>query len=132
MSRNCKVSAGEQSGLMDNKEFLDIVEGAIDLAFKGQFKLQMYEYLKSEKMTRRDVQEFIDGPTAQSMNLIIYDLEDYIEGGADQNHKQLREAYGFLGKPEARKIKNYLESILKDAWNYERDKRPGRKRKSSK
>lgn len=132
MSRNCKVPAGKQSGLMDNKEFLEIIEGSIDLAFKGQFKLRMYEYLKGEKITRRDVQEFIDGPTAQSMTLMIYDLEEYIEGGADNMHKQLREAYGFLGKPEARKIKNYLESILKDAWNYERDKRPGRKRKSSK
>ena len=132
MSRNCKVPTGEQTGLMDNREFLDIVEGAIDLAFKGQFKLHMYEYLKNEKITRRDVREFIDGPTAQSMTLMIYDLEEYIEGGADNMHKQLREAYGFLGKPEARKIKNYLESILQDAWNYERDKRPGRRKKSSK
>jgi hypothetical protein len=60
------------------------------------------------------------------------DLEDYLEGGNDEQHKQLREGYGYLGKPEARKIKDYLYSILEDAWKYEQEKRPGRRRKASK
>ena len=59
------------------------------------------------------------------------DLEDYLEGGNDAEHKQLREGYGHLGKPEARKIKNYLYGILQDAWRYEQEKKPGRRRKSS-
>jgi len=118
---------------MDNVNFLDIVEHAIDYAFKDhKFMLDMYAYLKNENMTRRDVQEFLEGPTAQNITLTIYDLEDYLEGGSDNQHKQLREAYGYLGKPEARKIKNYLESILQDAWRYEQEKKPGRRRKSSK
>ena len=66
------------------------------------------------------------------MQLTIYDLEDYLEGGNDSEHKQLREAYGHLGKPEARKIKDYLYKILEDAWKYEQEKRPGRRRKASK
>ena len=119
---------------MDNINFVDIVEHAIDYAFADnhKFMLDMYAYLKNENMTRRDVREFLEGPTAQNITLTIYDLEDYLEGGSDDQHKQLREAYGYLGKPEARKIKNYLESILQDAWRYEQEKKPGRRRKSSK
>ena len=119
---------------MDNKEFLNIIEHSIDYVFKDhhKFYLNMYAYLKSEKMSRRDVQEFLESSTAQNITLTIYDLEDYLEGGSDSQHKQLREAYGHLGKPEARKIKNHLESILQDAWRYEQEKKPGRRKKSSK
>ena len=41
----------------------------------------------------------------------------------------MREAYGHIPKPEARKIRKYLYGILEDAWKYERDRRPGRKTK---
>ena len=85
---------------MDNTwELLNIVERTIDSAFQGKQMLNMYEYLKSIKATKRDATEFIDS---------------------------------CLGKPEARKIKDYLYSILEDAWKYEQEKRPGRRRKASK
>ena len=35
-------------------------------------------------------------------------------------------------KPKARKIRNYLYSILEDAWRYSRDRKPGRRKKDSK
>jgi hypothetical protein len=110
-------------------QMYDVVEHTIDYAFKGKFMLNMYEYLKSIKATKRDVEEFINSPTALEINTLILDLEDYMEGGNDSQHKQLREAYGHLGKPEARKIRNYLYEILQDAWKYEQEKKPGRKRK---
>ncbi len=66
------------------------------------------------------------------MSETVLDLEAYIKGGNDNNHKQLREAYGHIPKPQARKIKNYLYSILEDAWRYQRDRRPGRRKKVSK
>lgn len=110
-------------------QMYDVVEHTIDYAFKGKFMLNMYEYLKSIKATKRDVEEFINSPTALEINGLILDLEDYIEGGNDSIHKQLREAYGHLGKPEARKIRNYLYDLLQDAWKYEQEKKPGRKRK---
>tara|TARA_Y100000996_G_C22523603_1_gene643479 strand:- start:256 stop:624 length:369 start_codon:yes stop_codon:yes gene_type:complete len=110
-------------------QMYDVVEHTIDYAFKGKFMLNMYEYLKSIKATKRDVEEFINSPTALEINSLILDLEDYIEGGDDSIHKQLREAYGHLGKPEARKIRNYLYDLLQDAWKYEQEKKPGRKRK---
>ena len=110
-------------------QMYDVVEHTIDYAFKGKFMLNMYEYLKSIKATKRDVEEFINSPTALEINTLILALEDYMEGGNDSQHKQLREAYGHLGKPEARKIRNYLYEILQDAWKYEQEKKPGRKRK---
>ncbi len=113
-------------------EMYSIVENTIDYAFKGKQMLNMYDYLKSNKATKRDVQEFIESSVAREIQLLIMDLEDYIEGGNDEQHKQLREGYGHLGKPEARKIKDYLLSILEDAWKYEQEKRTGRRRKSSK
>ena len=90
----------------------------------------MYDYLKSNKATKRDAQEFIDSDVARELQLLIMDLEEYLEGGNDEQHKQLREGYGHLGKPEARKIKDYLLSLLQDAWRYEQEKKPGRKRSS--
>jgi len=113
-------------------EMYDILEHTIEYAFKGKFMLDMYEYLKSVKATKRDVKEFIESPTAAEINELILDLEDYVEGGNDSQHKQLREAYGHLGKPDARKIRNYLYKLLEDAWKYEKEKKPGRKKRPSK
>jgi hypothetical protein len=118
--------------MMDKAEFYDIVELSIDLAFQGKYKLNMYDYLKSIKATKKDMDEFLESATSREIELLIIDLDDYLEGGSDEIHKQLREAYGHLGKPEARKIRNYLNAILQDAEKYGKEKRPGRKRKTSK
>ena len=108
------------------------VERAIDLAFKGQFVLKFYDYLKTRKALRREVEEFIESKTAANLNEIVMDLEEYLKGGSDKEHQQLREGYGYLSKPEARKVKNYLYNILEDAWRYSHDKRPGRRKKQTK
>ena len=55
-----------------------------------------------------------------------------VNNGNDNMHKQLREGYGFIPKPQARKIKNYLQNILDDATRYSNDRRPGRRKKDSK
>lgn len=70
--------------------------------------------------------------TAAEIKSLVLDLEGYLEGGDDSTHKQLREGYGNLGKPEARKIKNYLESIINDAGRYMNDKKTRRKGRTSK
>lgn len=108
------------------------VERAIDLAFKGQFVLKFYDYLKIRKTLRREVEEFIESKTASNINEVIMDLDAYIEGGDDNQHKQLREAYGYISKPQARKIRNYLYGILEDAWKYSYEKRPGKRKKKTK
>ena len=63
---------------------------------------------------------------------LIVELNEYIKGGVDNEHKQLREAYHHIPKPQARKIKNYFCRILEDAVRYQHDRRPGRRKKPSK
>mgnify|MGYP003705592717 CR=1 FL=1 len=108
------------------------VEKAIDYAFRGQFVLKFYDYLKVRGTKRIEVDEFIESSTANEINNLVMDLDDYLEGGADEIHKQLREAYGHIPKPQARKIRNYLYGILEDAWRYNHDKRRGRRKKKTK
>ncbi len=106
-----------------------IVEKAIDYAFEEKkFLLKFYEYLKSTKTTGIQVKEFNESGTANELRQIIGELEGYIKGGNDKDHRMLREAYGHLPKPEARKIKNYLNLILEDASRYQKDKRRGRRK----
>lgn len=111
-------------------EVYNDVEKAIDYAFNGQFVLKFYDYLKIRGTKRSEVEEFIESKTANEINNLVMDLDDYLEGGADDIHKQLREGYGHIPKPQARKIRNYLYGILEDAWKYSYDRRPGRKKKT--
>jgi hypothetical protein len=108
------------------------VEKAIDLAFNGQFVLKFYDYLKIRGAKKVEIEEFIESNTANEINNLVMDLDDYLEGGSDEIHKQLREGYGHIPKPQARKIRNYLYGILEDAWRYNHDKRPGRRKKQTK
>ena len=108
------------------------VEKAIDYAFGGQFVLKFYDYLKVRGTKKSEVDEFISSVTASELSDLVNELEEYLEGGADNNHKVLREAYGHIPKPQARKIKNYLCGILDDAKKYSYDRRPGRRKKQSK
>ena len=113
-------------------DIFDLVEHAIDNAFEGQMNLKFYDYLKDNKTKKHEVDTFIDSTTATELNDLTQELEEYIKGGADNEHKQLREGYGHIPKPQARKIRNYLEGFLEDAKRYSNDKRPGRRKKQSK
>lgn len=113
-------------------EVYNDVEKAIDYAFNGQFVLKFYDYLKIRGTKRYEVEEFIESTTANEINNLVMDLDTNLEGGADDLHKQLREAYGHIPKPQARKIRNYIYGILEDAWKYSNDKRPGRRKKNTK
>lgn len=108
------------------------VEKAIDFAFEGQFVLKFYDYLKIRNTRRKDVEEFLNSSTKREIHTLIEELNEYLEGGPDNNHKQLREAYGHIPKPQARKIKNYLNDIIEDAVRYHYDKRPGKRKKQTK
>ena len=113
-------------------DIYDLVEHAIDNAFEGNMNLKFYDFLKSNKIKRHEIESFIESATAAELSDITLDLEEYINGGQDNEHKQLREGYGHIPKPQARKIKNYLYGILEDAWRYSRDRRPGRRKKQTK
>ena len=119
------------SKMRDEETYYD-VEKAIELAFEGKFVIDFYQYLKVKKILKSEVDEFIESSTASEISDVVLELEEYIKGGDDNEHKQIREGYHHIPKPQARKIKNYLYKILEDAWRYSRDKKPGRKRKTSK
>ncbi len=116
-----------------DQEVYEIVEQSIDVAFEQhKFQLKFYDYLRVINAKRKDVDEFIVSSTSKEIKDLVLDLEEYLEGGQDNEHKQLREGYGHIPKPQARKIKNYLYSILEDAWRYSNDRKPGRRKKQSK
>ena len=116
-----------------DEEIYDIVEKAVDYSFNHKFPLKnFYTYLLHRKYKRTDVQQFLESSTVKHIEETVDDLTEYLKGGQDRPHKALKEAYGFLGKPEARKVKAYLQQIIDDARKYHYDRRPGRRKKKSK
>ena len=95
-------------------------------------QLKFYEFLKYRKTTKAEVDAFLQSSTAKELADEVLELQEYIKGGKDNLHQQLREAYGHIPKPQARKIKAYLGRILEDAVRYQHDRRPGRRKKKSK
>ena len=113
-------------------DIYDLIEHAIEYSFEGKMNLKFYDYLRSNKVKKQEIDSFIESATAHQINDLTKDLDEYLEGGNDDIHKQLREGYGHIPKPQARKIKNYLYGILEDAWRYSHDRKPGRRRKQTK
>ena len=116
----------------DFETVYDMIEHAIELAFDGKMQLKFYEFLKYRKTKKAEVDAFLQSSTAKELANEVTELQEYIKGGKDNLHQQLREAYGHIPKPQARKIKAYLGRILEDAVRYSHDRRPGRRKKNSK
>ena len=112
------------------EEVYYVLEEALELAFKGQFVIKLYEYFQSRGVTKAEADQFLNSSTANEIASLVTELTEYIKGGIDSEHKQLREAYHHIPKPQARKIRDYLACILEDAVRYSDDKRRGRKRRS--
>lgn len=116
---------------MDIKEVSYDIEKSIDFAFSGKFILNFYDYLKIKEVRKKDIDAFLtESPAIRNIYYLVNELNEYMEGGDDSKHKQLREAYKHIPKPQARKIKNYLMSIIEDGFRYSNEKKPGRKKKS--
>ena len=116
----------------DFENVYDMLEHAIEYAFQGKMQLKFYEFLKYRKTTKAEVDAFLQSSTAKELADEVLELQEYIKGGKDNLHQQLREAYGHIPKPQARKIKAYLGRILEDAVRYSNDRKPGRRKKNSK
>ena len=115
------------------EDIYTIVDKAIDVAFEEKkFQLKFYDFMQSCKTTGVGAKEFIGSSTAKELTDFIDDLSEYIKGGKDNNHQVLREAYGHLGKPNARKIRDYFNGILDDAKRYETERRRGRRKTKTK
>jgi hypothetical protein len=104
-------------------EVYNLIEGAVDDAFlKQNLNLKLYEYLKQNNFSKDDLGEILHSPSVTNISSTSSDLADYIEGGSDDDHKQLREAYGYLSKPLARKVKIYLDGMVDDVIRCRNDK----------
>ena len=108
--------------MRDESTYYD-VEKAIELAFEGKFVIDFYQYMKVKKILKSEVDEFIESSTAAEISQVVVELDEYIKGGTDSSHKQLREAYHHIPKPKARKIRNYRYQLIQDAYRYEQDSR---------
>ena len=110
------------------EELYSLVEASVDVAvFQKKYLFNMYGYLKGFGAKRKVATEFLCSQTKCNLEQTISDLDVFIQGG----DKTIREAYGFLSKPEARKIRTYFINIIADAEKYEYDRRPGRRKKST-
>ena len=131
MYGDIQIPRGEEISLME--DIYTIVDKAIDIAFEeSKFHLKFYDFMKSCKTTGIGAKEFNQSSTAKELNELINDLSEYIKGGKDGEHQVLREAYGHIGKPNARKLKAYFNGILEDAQRYEKERRRGRRKTKNK
>ena len=112
------------------EEVYYVLEEALELAFKGQFVVKLYEYFQSRGVTKAEADQFLNSSTANEIASLVTELTEYIKGGKANQHQQLREAYHHIPKPQARKIRDYVACLLEDAVRYSDDKRRGRKRRS--
>lgn len=111
-------------------EIYDIIEGAVDDAIVRQkFNLRLYDYLKDNKFTKDEIDQILNSSPVSTIKTTSTDLGEYIEGGSDNEHKLLREAYGYLPKPLARKVKNYIDGIVEDVIKYKNTKGKRKSRK---
>ena len=77
-------------------DIYDMIEHAIDYAFDGRMNLKFYDYLKTTKIKKHEIDAFIESTTAAELSDLTLELEEYLKGGADSEHKQLREGYGHI------------------------------------
>ena len=105
------------------------VDKAIDeVMTRERYVLNLYQLATSLRLKRDDMSEFLHSSVAVELKNLVLELDEYLKGGRDSHHQQLREAYGHISKPKARKIRNYLYGMIQDAYRYERDRKPGRKK----
>jgi len=109
-----------------NDEIYNIVNSAIDLAVTSQkYQLNFYTFLASSEIKRPGILSFLNSPLVSQIRDEIIHLNLFLDGGPDV--ADLREVYGWMGKPRARKYKEYLFKIIEDAEKYYAEKKPGRK-----
>lgn len=107
-----------------------IVNSAIDTAFSQEkYQLNFYEYLQGENFKKDQIVSFINSSLGTAIIHQIEELDLYLDGG--DKAAFVRESYGWMGKPRARKVKEYLEKIMEDAKKYEQSKRTRRKKRTA-
>ena len=112
----------------------------LELADKQRSKAKRVEILKeygNDALKALFIWNFDDSVISLLPDGHVPYKENEVPVGTDhtslrREYKQLREGYGHIPKPQARKIKNYLNEILEDALRYNHDRRRGRRKKQTK
>lgn len=111
-----------------NEVYHDIQQ-AIDYAFKEKkYLLDSYKYLKANDIKRLHAQEVLRSPLIKELQSYVRELNLYLQGGNSPDVQYAREAYGFLTKPDARKISNYLDNIIEGFKKYINERKGTRKK----
>lgn len=107
---------------MDTETLYDI-ERAVDYAFfENKFTINTFAYLKVKNLRRIDAQAILRSNTVKHIQETIKDLDLYLQGGQEDNIVYVRQAYGYLSKPDARKIRNYLDEVIEGVKKFIKDK----------
>lgn len=105
------------------------LQKAIDFAFlENKFVMSMYSYLKVKDVRRADAQILLRSTLIQELYSYIRDLDLYLKGGQDDDVVYAREAYGYLSKPEARKISAYFDKIIEGIKEYIQERKGGKRK----
>ena len=75
------------------EEVYYVLEEALELAFQGKFVVRLYDYFQSRGVTKVEADQFLNSSTAKELADEVNELDEYIKGGKDNQHQQLREAY---------------------------------------
>lgn len=113
---------------MDSEVLYDF-EKAVDYAFlENKFIINSFAYLKIKNLRRIDAQAILRSSTVRHIQDTINDLDLYLKGGQEDNTVYVRQAYGYLSKPDARKIRNYLDGVVEGVKKFIKDKNAKGKR----
>lgn len=108
------------------------IQQAIDFAFFEQkYVMNTYSYLKVKDLKRADAQTLLRSSLIKELQSYVSDLDTYLKGGQTPEVVYVREAYGYLSKPDARKISTYLDNMIEGIKKYIQERKGGKRTKRS-
>jgi hypothetical protein len=109
-------------------EILYTLQCAQDIAIKEKkYNLNMYVYLSNSQVKRIRAREVLRSSVIKEMTQTMLDINLSLKNGITEDILYAKEAYGYLSKPEARKIISYYENIIDGIKRYIAEKKGGRK-----
>lgn len=97
-----------------------------DAFYFEDYSKKIYDEMKNLSVKRSDVLDFLSSNSFQSILCQVTEIDLYLNGA-----QNLAEAYDWMGKNRVINFKRYLENIILDVKQYETDRKPGRKKRSS-
>jgi hypothetical protein len=105
------------------------IQQAIDFAFlDNRYVMNSYSYLKVKDVKRADAQKLLRSSLIVELYDYVNELNTYLKGGQDPDVVYAREAYGYLSKPDARKISTYLDNIIEGIKKYISERKGGKRK----